>query len=860
MIKKISFITEKMLVGHGVELVIDKLASGLTEKGYECNVFCTQIDNEYKKRACYDIILIPRIHGSGVLDLEKKTKELRHIFNNQDSDLFIINTFPYYSLAGVLDKPVFSINYGVISTEGMDLRRRLFFKYMDFTQNNFYFKNSRRIISISEFLNSKIPKALKNKSSCIYLGADHYIKDSGTKDEIAEHALSLRQKLKVSETDILMLYAGRLNPVNQPYKGTRELIDIFKEAKKSNNSLKLLMVGFGSKNDEIALRNEGVCVIPNAPFEMMPVIYSACDIYTTCTKWEGFDLPVVEAQTFSKPSICYNIGAHPEIMEDGITGYLANSREEFFSRLIELSRNEELIKEMGENGFRSSKKFAWERTVAEYDTLIKGTFNLASGGIPEGTYNLIPGNLESSDKEFADDKTIFTNTSALAYKDSLQNRCPNETEIIPGAGIGANGARLQVPVTVLIVNYNSSFECISECLDSLKKQSFKDFRVILFDNGSTNDSMSAIKEKYLKENDKTSENNNIDKPEDSNSYSLDLQIIGKNSNIGLGKAINEALKMVNTKYVLISSFDVVYDAGAIEELVKEAENSDDDVVGLAPKIKFSYQRNFIESVGTYLDTSLYDGYQGLGQLDLHQYDITEEIFGLSFTSAFIKTSYFKTSRVGPVEENFYLFYEDFDFCYRANLLGYKFSSCPKCIVYHKYAYNFREESTAFQTIYYYKRLNLLKMLLKNCEQRTIDRILPVEIRIMKKNLKDRNMKHAAKKILSDFSKSRSQLLKQRKMVQLQRLVNDDEIIKYYWGEKNFFDIITNEPIFSIDNLIKTYQRLFVITGSNKYMEYVSYLKSLEDTKLKFDKKILSSKLHNKFENEPISVHEFIDRI
>ena len=98
------------------------------------------------------------------------------------------------------------------------------------------------------------------------------------------------------------------------------------------------------------------------------------------------------------------------------------------------------------------------------------------------------------------------------------------------------------------------------------------------------------------------------------------------------------------------------------------------------------------------------------------------------------------------------------------------------------------------------------------------------------------------------------------MIQLQRLVNDDEIIKYYWGEKNFFDIITNEPIFSIDNLIKTYQRLFVITGSNKYMEYVSYLKSLEDTKLKFDKKILSSKLHNKFENEPISVHEFIDRI
>jgi hypothetical protein len=44
------------------------------------------------------------------------------------------------------------------------------------------------------------------------------------------------------------------------------------------------------------------------------------------------------------------------------------------------------------------------------------------------------------------------------------------------------------------------------------------------------------------------------------------------------------------------------------------------------------------------------------------------------------------------------------------------------------------------------------------------------------------------------------------------------------------------------------------------MEYISYLESLENTKLKFDKKILTSKLHNKLEKEPVSVHEFIDRL
>jgi len=832
MVKKISFITEKMLVGHGVELVVDKLASGLTGRGYDCNVFCTRADDEYRKRACYDINIIPGMTGSNVIELEKKTKELRHIFNNQESDLFIINTFPYYSLAGMLEKPVISINYGVVSTEGMSLRRKLFFRYMDFTQNNFYFKNSFKIISISEFLNGKIPKSLKNKSSCIYLGADHYKNELGEKDRIEKEAVKLRQELNIPESDVLMLYVGRLNPVNQPYKGTGELREIFREARKSNDSLKLLMVGFGSGNDEIALRNEGICVIPNAPFEMMPVIYSASDIYTTCTKWEGFDLPVVEAQTFSKPAICYKIGAHPEIMEDGITGYLVNSREEFLLKLIELSKNPGLIKKLGENGLKSSERFTWERTVDEYDSLFR-----KSGR----THNLVLENANFSDKG------ATHNDKGTAY---------NDKETTYNNVLPANTSAL----TVLIVNYNSSVECISECLDSLKNQTVKNFKVLLFDNGSTNETIRTIKNFYLKKSDKDISSNMTGREEYDEFYGIDLNIIENDSNIGLGRAINKALKQIDTKYVLISGFDVVYDSAALEEFLNEAEKIDDNVAGLAPKIKFSYQRNFIESVGTYLDTSLYDGYQGLGQLDLHQYDVPEEIFGLSFTCAFIKTDYFKPSRVGPVEEDFFLFYEDFDFCYRANLLGYRFRSCPKSVVYHKYAYNFREESTAFQTIYYYKRLNLLKMLFKNCEQRTIDRILPTEMRIMKSNLKDRNMKHTSKRIISDFRKSRNHLLKQRKMIQLQRLVNDDEIIKYYWGEKNFFDIITNEPVFSIENLIKIYQRLFVITGSSRYMEYISYLESLENTKLKFDKKILTSKLHNKLEKEPISVHEFIDRL
>ncbi len=805
---KISFITERMIKGHGVDLVIDRLASGLSKKGYKCTVYCNQIDTEFQVQKDYEILKLPLINAKNIIELKNKVKKLKIIFNSKDIDIFIINTFPYFSLAGLLKNPVISINYGVISTKGLPLKRKLFYKYMNFTQNNFYFPKSKKVICISKYLYEKLPLRVKKKSTYVYLGSDHYrklAKENNNQNNLKAKTAEFRKKMGVEEDDILLLYVGRLNPVNQPYKGVRELISLFKELRKSNNKIKLLMVGYGSKNDEIALRNEGILVISNAPFEVMPIIYSASDIYTTCTKWEGFDLPIVEAQSFGKPSVCYNICAHPEISIDSQTGFLVNSKEEFLKRVLELSSNKNLLKQMSQNCINFSKKFTWDKTVQKYDNIIKEV--LAGNKIKD-----------------LGQKMELINNEPL-------NNLTKHYEKIP-------------EISVLIINYNSSYECLKECIQSLKNQTYKDFKIIIADNNSQNDTIDLI---------------NLDKDVQNNTPPY-IEIIKNKSNEGLGKAINKTLSEIKSKYVLISSFDVVYDINFLEDILSGFKDLDDKYIGLAPKIKFFYNKDYIESVGTYLDASLYDNYQGIGQLDLHQYDIPEDIFGVSFTSALIKTEAFGENKVGAVEENFFLFYEDFDFCYRANLFGYKFKSCPEAIVYHRYSYNFRDETTAFETKYYYKRLNLLKMMYKNCEEKTIKRLLPIELSIMKSNLKDKNLRKVSKRILNDFKKSKKLLLKQREIIQLQRLVSDDDIFKFCWGENNFFDVVRNEPKYDIKNLTRTYQRLYVITGSNKYLEYVDYLSNLEVTKFIFDSKILRQKLHNKLENEPISVHEFIDKL
>ena len=187
-------------------------------------------------------------------------------------------------------------------------------------------------------------------------------------------------------------------------------------------------------------------------------------------------------------------------------------------------------------------------------------------------------------------------------------------------------------------------------------------------------------------------------------------------------------------------------------------------------------------------------------------------------------------------------------------------SCPLAIVYHKYSYSFREESNAFETKYYYKRLNLLKMMYKNTDQSTINRILPIETSIMKQNLKDENLRKVSGRILLDLSKSKRYLLKQRELIQLTKIVGEAEIMKYCWGEFNFFNVVKNEPEYNIVNLERTYRRLFVITGSQKYMEYINYLNIIEQTKFKYENEILKRKLHSKLENEPVCVHDFIDKL
>ena len=784
--KSIAFITDRMIKGHGVDLVVDRLADGLAKIGYDCRVYCNYFDETFINRKSYNI---EKLHyfkpDANPIVYERRIRKLVLYLNSKDIDLFIIQSFPFYSLIPKLNKPVLVVDHGIPSVSGLPFKRRLRYKYIEISQNISYFKKADRIVSVSKYVLNCLPKSLREKATFIYNGCDHYQKKAIGTEEIN----NFRNEIGVNPEDILLLFVGRLNLTNQPYKGLSELIDIYQNILRKHKNTRLLAVGYGTKNDEELLKNQGILSICNAPEELMPLIYKSCDIYTTCSHWEGFDLPISEAHSFQRPTICYNIGAHPEISKNGQTGFVVQSRKEFVKKLEILIDDPKLRKKMGASAIEYSKKFTWENSVKKYHHIIKKMLDLT-------------------------DSDIVARPSVDIYKPS------------PGKS-----------VSVIIINYNSSYPVLKECLDSIKNQTHKNIEIIILDNNSTRNVLEDINKEFK-----------------------DIRIIYSKKNLGLGKGINQALKYANSDLVVISNFDVSYNHDAFEQMVNCINNLESTYVGLAPKIKLYYQKDFLESAGIYIDKNFYIGHYGLGQLDLSQYNRTEDIFGVSFVSCLIKRDAFLKNMVGMIDPTLFLYYEDVDFCYRANLHGYKFKSCPSAICYHKYAYSFRDEATAFQTKYYYQKLNLLKMAYKNAELHNLKRIISNELGIQKQNLKDVNLKTTARKIMREFKRSKRHLNNKRQFIQFSRQIFDTDIIKYSWGEDTYFDIVKNEPIYSIDNLHHSYLRLFALMGNERYGGYVNYLMNLKNSKFKTETNLFKNILHSKLEYEPASVHKFIDKI
>jgi len=96
------------------------------------------------------------------------------------------------------------------------------------------------------------------------------------------------------------------------------------------------------------------------------------DIFALATLWEGLPVVILEAMMMAKPVVATNVMGNPELVIDGVTGFLVapRDREGLAERILKLLRDENLRKQMGGAGRRRiEEKFTIERTARETERL-----------------------------------------------------------------------------------------------------------------------------------------------------------------------------------------------------------------------------------------------------------------------------------------------------------------------------------------------------------------------------------------------------------------------------------------------------------------------------------------------------------
>jgi glycosyltransferase involved in cell wall biosynthesis len=190
---------------------------------------------------------------------------------------------------------------------------------------------------------------------------------------------ALRKRLDIADDEVMLLYVGRLNPHHQPYKGTADLLASFAALQPDIPSARLVMAGFGTDDDAEWVRSGGAIALPNAPVEDMPALFGAADLYVTASRWEGFDLPAVEAQRAGTPVVAFRVGAHPEVIDDGASGILVESTRGFTDAIRNLVRDDGRRTDMALRAREWALQFRWEEAVARYDDVVS---SMVSGRSP----------------------------------------------------------------------------------------------------------------------------------------------------------------------------------------------------------------------------------------------------------------------------------------------------------------------------------------------------------------------------------------------------------------------------------------------------------------------------------------------
>lgn len=216
-------------------------------------------------------------------------------------------------------------------------------------------------------------------------------------------------------------------------------------------------------------------------------------------------------------------------------------------------------------------------------------------------------------------------------------------------------------LTLQIVTWNSAGD-LPELLSTLKSQRYKEYRLTVIDNASTDRSLELVQQEFPR-----------------------ATIIRNSENIGFSAAHNQGIQMAETPFIGLVNPDFSFTPVALEMLMRRiAEKESIGSIG-GKLLRKSRQNAIIDSAG--LVATKYREFlnRGEGESDQGQYDTSEEVFGITGALVILRAAALETIRVGTeyLDEDLFAYKDDVDLAWRLRLAGWINWYEPRAVFYHR---------------------------------------------------------------------------------------------------------------------------------------------------------------------------------
>jgi len=191
---------------------------------------------------------------------------------------------------------------------------------------------------------------------------------AGAKTIVTPLAASITNHTGAMPDQPFMLFVGTL----EPRKNLDRVIEAFENLRNRKQiAHDLVIAGSGGWKNRTVLKkisenpSGGIRHIASPTDKDLAKLYAACDFLIAPSVWEGFGLPILEAQIFGKPAITSSVSALPEVAGDAAIYVNPYSVLEIQRAMFCLASDRKKHSKLSTVAFARAKEFSWEKCYGQ---------------------------------------------------------------------------------------------------------------------------------------------------------------------------------------------------------------------------------------------------------------------------------------------------------------------------------------------------------------------------------------------------------------------------------------------------------------------------------------------------------------